>query len=229
MAADQHRHQKTMAQGRTIAAGASFGIGLFFGLIAILGMTQPEASPEKQFASVGVGLLGGVPSTTLGAWLLIQNRDRKTQKERDRLQRTFYKLLKANGGQINVLRFSMEANISGTDARAYLDERAREFNAAFNVSEEGKVFYYFDGDFNALPAATAYDVVLQSFPWQNRDRVLNLLQREMRLERRVMKAMLKQAKSRPVAIATGVTERRANALKQTLEASGATISIVPKG
>lgn len=218
-----------MAQGRTIVAGASFGIGLFFGLIAVLGITQPRATPEQQFASVGVGLLGGVPSTALGSWLLIQSRDRRNQKERARLQKVFYQLLQENGGQLNVLRFSMEAGISGTDAKAYLDERAREFNAAYNISEEGKIFYYFDGDFNALPAATAYDVVLQSFPWQHRDRVLSLLQQNMRLERSVLKALLKQAKSRPVAIATDVTEQRANSLKQKLEAAGAAILIVPKG
>ena len=218
-----------MAQGRTIAAGASFGIGLFFGLVAVLGITQPKASPEQQFAAVSVGLLGGVPSTALGSWLLIQNRDRRNQKERDRLQKVFYRLLKENHGQLNVLRFSMEASISGTDAKAYLDERAREFNAAYNVSEEGKIFYYFDGDFTPLPAATAYDIVLQSFPWQNRDRLLNVLQQDMRLERSVLKALLKQAKSRPVAIATGVTENRANSLKQKLETCGATVSVVPKG
>ncbi|NDJ17328.1 hypothetical protein [Myxacorys almedinensis] len=216
-----------MAQGRTIAAGASLGIGLFFGLIAVLGITQPNATPEQQFGAVGVGLLGGVPATALGTWLLVQNRDRRTQKERDRLQKVFYKLLRETGGHLNVLRFSMEANISGTEAKEYLDERAREFNAAFNVSEEGKIFYSFDGDFTVLPAAQSYDVILQSFSGRSRDRILDVLYRDVNLERSNIKALLKSAKMQPVAIATGVTERRAQALKQKLERCGATILIIP--
>jgi ribosomal protein L7/L12 len=218
-----------MAQGRTIAAGVSFGIGLFCGLIALLGVTQPNPTPEQQFGSIGVGLLGGVPSVALGTWLLVQNRDRRTQQERDRIQGIFYKLLKESNGQINVLRFSMEAGITGTEAKAFLDERAREFNAAFNVTEEGKIFYYFDGDFNALAAAQTYDVVLESFPGRNRVSVLNILHYQNNLSRPLAKALLKQGRSHPVTIARGITERQANALRQQLEACGATVLVIPKG
>ena len=44
----------------------------------------------------------------------------------------------------NHLNFVMTANCSADMARQFLDERAREFNATFDVDDEGGVLYYFN-------------------------------------------------------------------------------------
>ncbi len=39
--------------------------------------------------------------------------------------------------------FAKEANITGTEAKQYLDAKAKEFNASFNLSNEGGIYYHF--------------------------------------------------------------------------------------
>jgi hypothetical protein len=67
------------------------------------------------------------------------------QKEiSDRVRSTFYRLVTEHNGQITILRFAMEAELSGQEARQYLDQRAKEFNATFDVLDGGNIAYHFD-------------------------------------------------------------------------------------
>jgi hypothetical protein len=217
-----------MSRVRSLAAGSLLGIGLFVSVLtgsSVIDRTTPPAA-RNQFTA-GFVLFGLIP-IALGTWLTFKGREDDAQAEQQRLQGVFYRLLKEGKGQINVLRFSIEANINGTDAKAFLDDRAREFNAAFNVTEDGKIFYYFDGDFTALPAATSFDLILESYPWRERDTLANLIQYQMSLERRTARAIVKQARAFPVTIARGISQSRANSLKDKLEAVGAKVLIIAR-
>lgn len=217
-----------MPRVRTIAAGMLLGAGLFVSVLsgaAIVDRNTPSEA-RTQFA-VGFVVLGACP-IALGSWLALHHQQQISQQENDRLYSIFYRLLRQHQGQINVLRFSMEANISGTQAKAFLDDRAREFNARYDVSEEGKIFYYFDGDFTRLPQATSFDVILESFPWRQRDRIVAIIQRQMSLEPRAVKAMVRQARSTPVTIARGISQSQANTLIDKLEAEGATTLMIER-
>ncbi len=56
----------------------------------------------------------------------------------------FAKLLKVRiNGQITLLDFAMTAEITAIAARHYLDSRAQEFAARFEVTEQGDVVYVF--------------------------------------------------------------------------------------
>lgn len=97
------------------------------------------------------GLIFGVPTLTLGTWLALglyrQSRQEKkalNQQVSDRLQSIFYEMLKENHGRITVLGFAMQSQLPAANARQYLDEKAKEFNANFKVNEEGAVSYHFD-------------------------------------------------------------------------------------
>jgi hypothetical protein len=97
------------------------------------------------------GLVFGIPSLTLGAWLALelyrQSRQEKkalNQQFSDRLQSTFYEMLQENQGRVTVLGFAMQSQLPAANAREYLDEKAKEFNANFKVNEEGAVSYHFD-------------------------------------------------------------------------------------
>mgnify|MGYP006275889711 CR=1 FL=1 len=52
-------------------------------------------------------------------------------------------MVQENNGKLTVLRFAMEAQLPGKEARQYLDEKAREFQASFDVTENGDVTYLF--------------------------------------------------------------------------------------
>ncbi|MHC5597335.1 MAG: hypothetical protein ACYTXC_15580 [Nostoc sp.] len=112
--------------------------------------TAPNATYQDDNSAVG-GLIFGVPTLTLGTWLALglyrQSRQEKkalNQQVSDRLQSIFYNMLQENHGRITVLGFAMQSELPAANARLYLDEKAKEFNANFKVNEEGAVSYHFD-------------------------------------------------------------------------------------
>ena len=103
-----------------------------------------EISPEEQRSQAIACLLFGLPLTSSGGWMAWRLHQKGKKEKRDRLQSIFYRLLKKGNGQITVLPFAMEAQLTGVQARQYLEEQAREFNADFQVNERGDIFYYFN-------------------------------------------------------------------------------------
>ena len=120
---------------------------------------------EARDTAIG-GLILGVPSVLLGGWLALgayrqgqQEKKAIAQQAGDRLHSTFFRLLQAGNGHITILQFALEAQLTATAARQYLDERAKEFDATFDVSHEGAISYYFPGLNTAyIPAATPITV-----------------------------------------------------------------------
>lgn len=126
-----------------IVAGTLIGLGLLGSLAFVEDLINPEASAEDK-AEAQPGLVFMVVMTTTGAWMFWQGHRKFQQQERDRLRSVFFNLLQANNGHITTLQFAMAAGLEGDLAKAYLDDRAREFDAAYNISEAGNVIYYFD-------------------------------------------------------------------------------------
>lgn len=59
------------------------------------------------------------------------------------LDSVFYRLIKENQGRVTALDLAMNAKIPGEKVQEYLDERAKEFAADFEVTEQGGILYYF--------------------------------------------------------------------------------------
>jgi hypothetical protein len=136
-----------MGRTKTIAAGILLGIGIPISILATVPLLDQKTPPGDREEAFGALILFGLPPIALGSWLVLSNHRRSKKAERDRLQALFYQLLREGNGHINALRFSMESHLSGSESKEYLDDRAKEFNAAYNITEEGKLSYYFDGDF----------------------------------------------------------------------------------
>ncbi|MEA5579007.1 hypothetical protein [Anabaena sp. UHCC 0451] len=104
------------------------------------------------------GIIFGVPTALLGGWLVLgmykQNRQNKkvlTERQNEYLQcqeqaklSQFYQMLQANNGRITLLSFAMQSQLPPSEAQQFLDQKAKEFNANFQVNEEGGVSYHFD-------------------------------------------------------------------------------------
>jgi hypothetical protein len=104
------------------------------------------------------GIMFGFPTALLGAWLALglykQNRQstKALTEEKNEYLRSqeqaklsqFYQMLQENDGRITLLSFAMQSQLTATEAKQYLDEKAKELNANFQVSEEGGVSYHFD-------------------------------------------------------------------------------------
>ncbi|GAX36592.1 hypothetical protein [Nodularia sp. NIES-3585] len=97
------------------------------------------------------GIIFGIPTMVLGGWMSLglyrQSKNEKKvlqQQLSDRLQSNFYQMLQENNGRVTVLGLAMNCQLPAADAQEYLDMKAKEFNADFQVSEKGAVSYYFD-------------------------------------------------------------------------------------
>ncbi|NET01784.1 MAG: hypothetical protein F6K61_14665 [Sphaerospermopsis sp. SIO1G1] len=104
------------------------------------------------------GLMFGIPTALLGGWLVLGMCKQKRQsakalmqeeqrnlhlQEQERLSQ-FYQLLQANDGKITLLGFAMQSQLPAAEAKQFLDQKAKEFNANFQVNEEGSISYHFD-------------------------------------------------------------------------------------
>jgi hypothetical protein len=97
------------------------------------------------------GLIFGVPTLILGGWLSLglyyQSRQEKkylNQQMNDRLQGIFYQMLQENKGRMTLVGFAIKSELPAIAARQYLDDKAKEFNANFKVSEDGAISYHFE-------------------------------------------------------------------------------------
>ncbi|MBD2167898.1 hypothetical protein H6G04_26270 [Calothrix membranacea FACHB-236] len=97
------------------------------------------------------GLIFGVPTLILGGWLSLglyrQSRQEKkaiNQQMNDRLQSIFYQMLQENRGRMTLVGFAIKSDLPAIAARQYLDEKAKEFNANFKVTEDGGISYHFE-------------------------------------------------------------------------------------
>ncbi|GAX41056.1 hypothetical protein NIES4075_20240 [Tolypothrix sp. NIES-4075] len=106
---------------------------------------KDQSTLEQQDATdtFFAGIALGVPLAAGGGYMLWGLRRRNQKLLRDRLDSTFYQMLKADNGRITVLQLAMEAQLSGEQAKQYLDQKAKEFNATFEASDKGNISYLF--------------------------------------------------------------------------------------
>jgi ribosomal protein L7/L12 len=213
-----------------IAAGVLLGIGVPICLLATARLLDPKTMPQERF-EVEVALITlGLPSTALGGWFALKSTDRKRQEERDRLQTAFYRLIRETNGHLTVLRFAMETGLDGETAKDYLNQRAKEFNAAYNVTEEGNLTYHFDlGGFAAgvLPAAQTetFDVVLEWIPSNRKRQAIKAIHELTGLDWQQVKTLIKRLPE-PVVLQQGVPKDVAEFTKRQLAALGVEVLIV---
>lgn len=82
----------------------------------------------------------GVLLSIAGVWKYFQ---KKQQEHLERLNGIFYQLLEQHHGRLTTLDLAMGANISGVEAKEYLEQRARDFAADFEITDSGTVVYCF--------------------------------------------------------------------------------------
>lgn len=184
------------------------------------------------------GLILGVPSVLLGSWLALGAYRQGQQDKKaiacllsDRLHFTFLRLLQTGNGYITVFQFALEAQLTAIAARQFLDEKAKEFDANFEVSNEGTISYYFPG------LNTAYIATSTTVTGKDKNQFNIILEDSGNNKIAVIKAIreltglgLKEAKdlveSTPTIVRTGVARVIAQDLKYQLEELGAKVRIL---
>ena len=125
-------------------------VGIPLSAVCLAMMMSPNQTADEREDALITFFIVALPPTALGGWLawgLRQEHQRKltaqSAAENDRLQSVFFRVLEENRGETTILRLAKEAKISGEEARAYLDRKAVEFDATFEVGEQGEITYQF--------------------------------------------------------------------------------------
>jgi hypothetical protein len=82
--------------------------------------------------------LGGAAGVGAGVWFWRRHRARERA-----LHQIFYAQIAAHRGRISVLDFAIAAQITGSEARKFLDQRAEDFWGDFEPTPAGDVLYTF--------------------------------------------------------------------------------------
>lgn len=216
------------------ATGLLLTLGCFFLLLAVYQPFGKETKRDKIISQVLTCLVYGLPLVGAGSWLAWDLHKDHQQEIRDRLQSTFYRLIKEGDGNITVLSFAMEAKLTAEQAKQYLDEKAKEFDGSLNVSEEGGISYYFliSGTSDrylyastTIPTTAAQescDIILEDSPNSNKIAVIKAV-------REITGLGLKHAKdlveSTPQPVKKSVSRDEAESIKAHLEKAGAKVII----
>jgi ribosomal protein L7/L12 len=213
-----------------LIAGSLIGLGVVLSGLALIALLLPGQTVDQRTGAIGTLLIFGLPPIVMGGalWYLAQQGDQAREAARQR--NAFFYLVQQGKGQITVLDFAIAAKLDGDRAKAYLDDRAREFNADFDVSAAGVVRYCFDTALSgaiALPIGQPqYDVILQDYPGRQRQAVETAILRLTDLSEMRVREVIQQSKKRPVAIANGVSQVAAEDLRERLEGLGATVLVI---
>jgi type II secretory pathway pseudopilin PulG len=64
-------------------------------------------------------------------------------KQKQRLDESFYQLLKTQDSQISLIQLAASARVEAQVAQQYLDQQVKIFSAILDVDDEGDTFYRF--------------------------------------------------------------------------------------
>ncbi|MEP0899950.1 hypothetical protein [Nodosilinea sp. FACHB-13] len=129
-----------------VLAGVCLSLGLFIVLALTAEILNPTNDAEDRADSVAALLVVGLPPTALGAWLiwnLRQQHERSLETLADQQEQRFLQLLQDHKGDLTVLQFATATQLSLEESKVYLDEKAQQLNASFDVLDNGAVVYRF--------------------------------------------------------------------------------------
>ena len=128
---------------KKIAASCLLSLGFICLFGTVFNVIEQDRTQENRDKALA-GLVLGLPLTVSGGWLIWSlSQQHKRQKE-NYLRSKFFHLVEQGNGSITAFNLAMEATISGEEAKQHLEAYSKEFNADFEVTEEGNLIYKFD-------------------------------------------------------------------------------------
>lgn len=125
-----------MSRWQRISAPPWLGV-LLLGLTVLLALWAIAALVRALWPLLQLAVL-----LTIAVWLWQRFRAPQRQQAAA-LQRTFYRLLQQNQGCLTVLELAIATPCPPQVAQHFLDARAKELHAQFDVTDTGQVYYIF--------------------------------------------------------------------------------------
>ncbi|HEY9902355.1 MAG TPA: hypothetical protein V6D43_08000 [Candidatus Sericytochromatia bacterium] len=133
-----------MKRLKKVTAGLLLAFGIPFSILAVTKLLNPQTKPKDKGGAMAALMVFTLPATAIGGWLAWGSYKEGKNENSERLKSTFFRLLLEGNGCITVLQFARETKLSGEEARQFLDEKAKEFNATFDTDDKGGISYYFN-------------------------------------------------------------------------------------
>ncbi|MGB5962841.1 MAG: hypothetical protein WBG73_19540 [Coleofasciculaceae cyanobacterium] len=130
-----------MARLNKLIPGLLLAVGIPLSLFAVTSLLNPQ---QKDKTGALVLMVIALPATAAGGWLAFGKSKGGRKDKGDRLKSIFFQLLMEDNGRISVMQFAKATQISKEEARKYLEEKAKEFNATAKSDDRGGVSYYFN-------------------------------------------------------------------------------------
>lgn len=132
-----------MKQVKPIGAGLLLLLGFWcLGRALETSLNRDPQVLEKR-ETITAGLLLGLPATAGGTWLLWERRRQRQQQAAQQLRQVFLRSVTAGRGRVTPLQFAIAANLDGATANTYLRDRSIEYNATFDIDDDGNITYCF--------------------------------------------------------------------------------------
>lgn len=133
-----------MKRCKKVIAGLLLAFGIPFSLLLVTEILNPQTKPKDKDDAMAALFILTLPAAAVGGWLAWGIYKGGAKEESDRLKSAFFQLLMEGNGRITVIQFAKATQLSGEEAKRYLDEKAKEFNATFDVDDKGGISYYFN-------------------------------------------------------------------------------------
>jgi hypothetical protein len=128
-----------------IFAGLLFSIGFIFLTVTVSSLAIKNPTPKDRSAAAG-GIMLGVPALAAGTWIAWKEKKKQDdllEVRQRQLEFNFLTTLQANDGSITPISFAIANQLSLEESKLYLDKKATQLNADFEVTEDGGVSYKF--------------------------------------------------------------------------------------
>lgn len=131
---------------KTLVASLLFSIGTLFLITAVNVPLDNKIDRDRQWQQITVDALIGLSMTGMGGWMAWNLYRKGQQKSQDRLQDVLSELIEANNGYVTVPQLASKAHLTEKAAEKYLEARAKESSAIFEVVTTGEIVYTFKVD-----------------------------------------------------------------------------------
>jgi hypothetical protein len=131
---------------RKIIAGAFLTVGFFFLVLAVAEIFAPDSDRDTSLNIFLGSLMLGIPAVGIGGYMVIELRHEyriAIARAGKDLESLLLEALVENRGKIAVVQFAIAAELTYDEAKEFLDRKALQLNANFEVDEEGRLLYDF--------------------------------------------------------------------------------------
>lgn len=126
-------------------------VGLVSLLIGVSPVFDKNKNPDNAKIIFGGMAIGFICLGLSGYFIWNNQQKQKSEKEKiSYLRKAFLELIEATDGRITILEFVShitrlgETEISGDEARLFLEQMAREFDGGYNFTDFGNTIYFFE-------------------------------------------------------------------------------------